>query len=104
MAAAEVSLALRSAGSKTATFNVELCADHVECSAVALILAQHARKVSFLVLLCATLPGGFGLLLAPLGVPIFVPLFLILLGVVGAALAPRLFQRLLAPPVATQNQ
>jgi cation transport ATPase len=102
LAAADVSIGLGAAGSTVPGIGIALAADDPQAAARALTLARTTKLALRGLLLAILLPGGFGMLLAFLGVPAWLVLVLVLVGMaLGVALPivwlPR-FARNVSPP------
>lgn len=80
LGAADVSVALGTAGSTASGFSVDLASDHVQDAALALTLARTARSASIRLLWALTAPGALGCLLGLLGFPPELAMVLVLLG------------------------
>jgi P-type E1-E2 ATPase len=86
--AADVSIALGAAGSTVPGIDIALGSDELQAAARALTLARHAKRMLWFLVSATLLPGAVGLLLALLGVPAWVMLLLVVLGMSCGMLLP----------------
>jgi cation transport ATPase len=93
LTAADVSVALGAAGSTVPGIGIALGSDELQAAARALTLARHAKRVLWTLVSATLLPGAVGLLLALLGVPAWVMLVLVVLGMTSGMLLPMFWQR-----------
>ncbi|HEX2879172.1 MAG TPA: HAD-IC family P-type ATPase, partial [Polyangiaceae bacterium] len=92
LAAADVSIALGAAGSTVPGIGIALGSDELQAAARALTLARHAKRMLWVLVSATLLPGAAGLLLALLGVPAWVMLALVVLGMTCGMLLPVFWQ------------